>query len=59
MGNTWIVDMRHQVIQVAMGWTDSHLHQFEIDGHRTLLSGGGRRQEEQECQGPQQHGQLM
>jgi len=22
----------HQVIQVAMGWTDSHLHQFIIDG---------------------------
>jgi len=22
----------HDVIQVAMGWTDSHLHQFERDG---------------------------
>jgi hypothetical protein len=22
----------HQVIQLAMGWTDSHLHQFIIDG---------------------------
>lgn len=22
----------HQVIQIAMGWTDSHLHQFVIDG---------------------------
>ena len=21
----------HQIIQVAMGWTDSHLHQFIID----------------------------
>jgi len=24
----------HQVIQLAMGWTDSHLHQFIIDGRR-------------------------
>lgn len=22
----------HRVIQLAMGWTDSHLHQFIIDG---------------------------
>ncbi len=22
----------HQVIQTVMGWTDSHLHEFEIDG---------------------------
>jgi hypothetical protein len=22
----------HEVVQVAMGWTDSHLHEFEIDG---------------------------
>ena len=22
----------HQVLQAAMGWTDSHLHQFEVDG---------------------------
>ena len=22
----------HQIIQIAMGWTDSHLHQFIIDG---------------------------
>ncbi len=22
----------HQIIQIAMGWTDSHLHQFDIDG---------------------------
>ena len=22
----------HQVLQIAMGWTDSHLHQFIIDG---------------------------
>ncbi len=21
----------HQVIQIAMGWTDSHLHQFIVD----------------------------
>lgn len=24
----------HEVIQVAMGWTDSHLHDFEVDGVR-------------------------
>ncbi|KWN21997.1 hypothetical protein WT83_04810 [Burkholderia territorii] len=24
----------HRVIQVAMGWTDSHLHEFEIAGER-------------------------
>jgi Plasmid pRiA4b ORF-3-like protein len=24
----------HGVVQVAMGWTDSHLHEFEIDGAR-------------------------
>jgi hypothetical protein len=24
----------HVVVQVAMGWTDSHLHEFEIDGVR-------------------------
>lgn len=24
----------HEHIQVAMGWTNSHLHQFEIDGER-------------------------
>jgi hypothetical protein len=24
----------HEVIQVAMGWTNSHLHQFVIDGQR-------------------------
>ena len=24
----------HQVIQAAMGWTDSHLHEFEIAGCR-------------------------
>jgi hypothetical protein len=22
----------HEVIQIAMGWTNSHLHQFVIDG---------------------------
>ena len=26
------LDGLHQVIQTAMGWTDSHLHLFEIDG---------------------------
>jgi hypothetical protein len=24
----------HQVVQVAMGWTDSHLHEFDVDGAR-------------------------
>jgi hypothetical protein len=24
----------HEVVQVAMGWTDSHLHEFEIGGAR-------------------------
>lgn len=24
----------HHVLQAAMGWTDSHLHEFEIDGKR-------------------------
>lgn len=26
----------HQVIQIAMGWTNSHLHEFEIDGKRYI-----------------------
>ncbi len=28
----------HRVIQVAMGWTDSHLHEFDIGGKRYGLS---------------------
>ncbi len=24
----------HEVVQIAMGWTDSHLHEFEVDGAR-------------------------
>ncbi|HZR08887.1 MAG TPA: plasmid pRiA4b ORF-3 family protein [Myxococcales bacterium] len=24
----------HHVLQIALGWTDSHLHEFEIDGKR-------------------------
>ena len=24
----------HQVVQVAMGWTDSHLHEFDVNGAR-------------------------
>ena len=24
----------HEVVQVAMGWTDSHLHEFEVNGAR-------------------------
>ncbi len=29
---TITLDQLHQVLQIAMGWTDSHLHEFEI-GH--------------------------
>lgn len=28
------LDELHELIQTAMGWTNSHLHQFEIGGHR-------------------------
>ena len=28
------MDKLHEHIQTAMGWTNSHLHQFEIDGER-------------------------
>src|SRR6185295_20263601 len=28
------LDDLHEYIQTAMGWTNSHLHQFEIDGER-------------------------
>jgi hypothetical protein len=28
------LDKLHEHIQTAMGWTNSHLHQFEIDGKR-------------------------
>jgi hypothetical protein len=28
------LDKLHEHIQTAMGWTNSHLHQFEIDGER-------------------------
>jgi hypothetical protein len=28
------LDELHEFIQLAMGWTNSHLHQFEIDGKR-------------------------
>lgn len=28
------LDRLHEFIQTAMGWTNSHLHQFEIDGDR-------------------------
>ncbi len=30
-GDTTLFDL-HKIIQIAMGWTDSHLHQFIIDG---------------------------
>ena len=28
------LDKLHEHIQTAMGWTNSHLHQFEIKGER-------------------------
>ena len=31
---TCTLDKLHERIQTAMGWTNSHLHQFEIDGER-------------------------
>jgi Plasmid pRiA4b ORF-3-like protein len=38
------LDKLHEHIQTAMGWTNSHLHQFEINGERygdpDLLDGG-------------------
>jgi len=30
--NTITLQQLHQIIQLAMGWTDSHLHQFTIQG---------------------------
>ena len=32
------LDELHDVIQIAMGWTDSHLHEFEVDGVRYGVS---------------------
>ncbi len=32
--NTMSLDELHDTIQHAMGWYDSHLHEFEIDGQR-------------------------
>jgi hypothetical protein len=32
-GEMTLGDMHH-VVQIAMGWTDSHLHEFDIDGTR-------------------------
>ncbi len=28
----------HEILQAAMGWTNSHLHEFEVDGHRIGMS---------------------
>ena len=28
------LDQLHEHIQTALGWTNSHLHQFEVDGQR-------------------------
>ncbi|MEP0924840.1 plasmid pRiA4b ORF-3 family protein [Leptolyngbya sp. ST-U4] len=30
--NTATLQQLHPIIQLAMGWTDSHLHQFTIPG---------------------------
>lgn len=30
----WHLGRVHDAVQVAMGWTDSHLHMFEVDGQR-------------------------
>lgn len=30
----WNLGRVHTVLQCAMGWTDSHLHEFEVDGVR-------------------------
>lgn len=30
----WHLGRVHGVLQTAMGWTDSHLHQFDVDGRR-------------------------
>ena len=30
----WHLGRVHTVVQYAMGWTDSHLHEFEVDGVR-------------------------
>jgi hypothetical protein len=32
-GETTLAEL-HDVVQVAMGWTDSHLHEFEVDDAR-------------------------
>jgi hypothetical protein len=32
-GEMTLADL-HTVVQIAMGWTDSHLHEFDIDGAR-------------------------
>ncbi len=32
LGNMTLADL-DRIIQAAMGWTNSHLHQFNIEGH--------------------------
>ena len=27
------LDWLHAALQIAIGWTNSHLHQFKVDGH--------------------------
>jgi len=34
------LDRLHDVIQIVMGWTDSHLHEFTIGKKRRLDSDG-------------------
>lgn len=45
------LDVLHQVVQLAMGWTNSHLHQFEFEGDqftdpRDDLDDGGNNYDE-------------
>ncbi|MGH2726980.1 MAG: plasmid pRiA4b ORF-3 family protein [Actinomycetota bacterium] len=37
VSETLTLDRLHIVLQIAMGWTDSHLHQFLIDDRRYAL----------------------
>jgi hypothetical protein len=32
-GETTLAEL-HEVVQVAMGWTNSHLHEFDVNGAR-------------------------
>jgi hypothetical protein len=30
----WTLDQLHRVLQVAMGWEDSHLYEFHVEGRK-------------------------